>query len=63
MEIAEKIRLINDYNESVGSVIRYEMTKDEDIYRCNDIETGDDFDEVSEEHINSAFEQICKKQF
>ena len=62
MEIAEKIRLINAYNESVNSVIRYEMSKDGNIYRINDIETGDDFDEVSEKHINSAFEQICKKQ-
>lgn len=59
MTIEKKIAAINNYNESVGSCIRYEKNG-EKFYRNNDVETGDDFDEVSEKHINEAYEEAIQ---
>ena len=57
MTTIEKIFTINGYNEYVGSPIRYQAIG-ERYYRNNDIETCDDFDEVSENHINDAYEDV-----
>ena len=59
MTIEKKIAAINNYNEFVGSCIRYEKNG-ERFYRNNDVETGDDFDEVSEKHINEAYEEALE---
>lgn len=55
----EKIKAINSYLEFVGSCIRFENY--EDKYYCNnDVETCDDFDEVSEAYINNVYDDAVK---
>ena len=59
MTMEKKIAAINNYNEFVGSCIRYEENGG-NFYRINDIETGDDFDRVSEKHIKEAYEEALE---
>lgn len=58
MTTEKKIAAINNYNEFVGSCIRYEENGG-NFYRINDIETYD-FDRVSEKHIKEAYEEALE---
>ena len=58
MSIDEKITAINDYNASIGSAIRYERMMDGHCYRTFCTDYMYDYDEVSEGHINEAYEEV-----
>lgn len=55
MTTEKKIAAINNYNEFVGSCIRYEENGG-NFYRIDD----DGYDEVSEKHIKEAYEEALE---
>lgn len=64
LTIEQKLELLNDYNECIGTEKRFWIADDEDRYFIcyNALSAMDEIEEVDENRINRECEKILEKK-